>query len=326
MRRIVYALALSLLALAANAMPLDDYIATLERIRSLVTSGQIDQARVDARALMGQQIESPNGPFHADDALLDSIVKSTKVDVRAATRLAATIAELRRTKGEAAMEPPNETLLRRIANDQAEAQPKMGGELPTDDMTGEKVTRLVDALKKAWEWILDKIIRFWNWLDSFFPTSKRQEIGSHDIRGMATGIAIVIAIVVALLAWTAMRRSRGAAPELVESAAPISSSRDEDPLSRASNEWEKYAAQLAAAGRYREAIRAWYHAVLVTLYSASILHFRKGRTNWEYVAALSPALPWRREFIELTRKFEHEWYGAMESGEKIGRASCRERV
>ena len=33
----------------------------------------------------------------------------------------------------------------------------------------------------------------------------------------------------------------------------------------------------------------------------------------EYVSALSPSLTWRREFIELTRRFEAEWYGATES-------------
>jgi hypothetical protein len=89
----------------------------------------------------------------------------------------------------------------------------------------------------------------------------------------------------------------------------LTSKRDDDPLSRGATEWERYAAQLAASGRIREAIRAWYHAVLVTLYGAGILHFRKGRTNWEYVAALSPDLAWRAQFVALTRRFEEEWYG-----------------
>ena len=53
--------------------------------------------------------------------------------------------------------------------------------------------------------------------------------------------------------------------------------------------------------------------MLVALYGAAILHFRKGRTNWEYVATLPPTLPWRRGFIELTRRFELEWYGLAES-------------
>jgi hypothetical protein len=100
---------------------------------------------------------------------------------------------------------------------------------------------------------------------------------------------------------------------VVGTSVPFGSKRDEDPLSRGAMEWERYAIQLAAAGRFREAIRAWYHAVLVTCYAAGVLHFRKGRTNWEYVATLAPSLPWRPEMIRLTRRFEREWYGSDES-------------
>jgi hypothetical protein len=56
--------------------------------------------------------------------------------------------------------------------------------------------------------------------------------------------------------------------------------------------------------------------VLVTCYSAGALHFRKGRTNWEYVATLPPSVPWRPEMIELTRRFEQEWYGSDASSDE----------
>ena len=133
-------------------------------------------------------------------------------------------------------------------------------------------------------------------------------------RGLVTGIVLLIVLVLAMLAFETIRRSRDAAPEedLVTSGA-VESRRDEDPLSRGANEWERYAAQLAAAGRTREAIRAWYHAVLVTLYAAGILHFKKSRTNWEYIAALSPDIAWRGEFVTMTRRFETEWYGRAQS-------------
>ena len=32
-----------------------------------------------------------------------------------------------------------------------------------------------------------------------------------------------------------------------------------------------------------------------------------------FISSLTPALPWRGEFVRLTRRFEHEWYGADES-------------
>jgi hypothetical protein len=126
-------------------------------------------------------------------------------------------------------------------------------------------------------------------------------------------LVALILIVLGVLAFEVIRRSRNAGPQTVEESAPLGSSRDDDPLSRGANEWERYATQLAAAGRLREAIRAWYHAVLVTLYRANVLHFRKGRTNWEYVAALGPEIAWRPQIIRLTQKFEEQWYGSDQS-------------
>jgi hypothetical protein len=43
------------------------------------------------------------------------------------------------------------------------------------------------------------------------------------------------------------------------------------------------------------------------------LHYRRGCTNWEYVHALSPEVPFRPRFEELTRTFDVEWYGRAES-------------
>ena len=47
--------------------------------------------------------------------------------------------------------------------------------------------------------------------------------------------------------------------------------------------------------------------------AAGVLHLRRGRTNWEYAFALSPSLPWRDGFEDLTRRFDVEWYGRAES-------------
>ena len=62
------------------------------------------------------------------------------------------------------------------------------------------------------------------------------------------------------------------------------------------------------------------------LYGAGILRFRKGRTNWEYISALSPQVPWRGEFVTLTRNFEHQWYGSDRSpAEALDEVSRRAR-
>jgi hypothetical protein len=78
------------------------------------------------------------------------------------------------------------------------------------------------------------------------------------------------------------------------------------------------------SGRFREAIRAWYHAVLVTLFRSGLLHYRKDRTNWEYAYALGPELPWRPGFVDATRTFEQIWYGRRETPPDAAEAFARD--
>ena len=65
----------------------------------------------------------------------------------------------------------------------------------------------------------------------------------------------------------------------------------------------------SGAGRYREAIRASYHAVLAVLFRSGRLHYEKGRTNWEYAARIPAGAAWKRPFSDLVQGFEREWYG-----------------
>jgi hypothetical protein len=312
MRRLLYALALVVLASQAAAMTLADYIATLERIQSLVNAQQYTAARAAAQPLHGQSIDSPKGKFQADETIVAALAAGKHVDPRFPTRLAATISELRADGGAAAVRDPDMTLVDKIDKEQSAPPPAADGEVALGD--SDRLIKIGTAIQDVFDRIGKMLEDFFDWLGSFWPESSPDKEKKHaSIRGIVIAIAIVILVVIAILAWNALRRGRRASPELASSVAAVPSARDEDPLSRASTEWEQYAAQLAAAGRFREAIRAWYHAVLVTLYGTSILHFRKGRTNWEYVAALSPSLPWRPRFIALTRRFEYEWYGESES-------------
>src|SRR6185295_2118302 len=118
------------------------------------------------------------------------------------------------------------------------------------------------------------------------------------------------------------RRRKRLAPTAAGQSRPAEV-RDEDPLSRGADEWEKLAKELMGFGRYREAIRAWYNAVLVNLFRAGILHYRKDRTNWEYAYSMTPDVPFRAGFVEATRRFELEWYGrrntTLEAAENFGK-------
>jgi len=314
------AIAIALLFVATSAfaetIAFDTYLASLDEIRSLLAANQIAAAQDRARALSPQNVASPHGAFHADSALLDEIAMTQRRDLRLQERLGVTIDELRRAS-QSNVAAPDQKLLKRVATEQHVPELVSGGDVPVEARSPALLERVAESLEKIVEWIGDKLQRLFDWLGKFLPRSTRGEGGATGgMRWIVTALVAVIVLLIVLLAIEVVRRSRAALPKPVATSEPIGSKRDEDPLSRGANEWERYAGQLASQGRFREAIRAWYHAVLVTCYSASLLHYRKSRTNWEYVASLAPSVPWRAEMIQLTQRFEREWYGSDQSSDE----------
>lgn len=312
-RRLLLAIVL-VTATGAFGLPIGDYIATLERIDAQLGAGQLQSAQSEAATLAGARIVWPKGTFTADASLLAMIAEAPRAEGPHRMRLTATIAELRRTTGMSGTQADRK-LLEQIAAEQEPPELPKGGVVPTKFRRDVPLLeRVAESIANAIEWIGKKLRRLYRWIVDLLP---RQRVepggGTPGLHWMVWAVVGAILLVILYLAVDVIRRSRAATPESVETGTPIGSRQDEDPLSRGAMEWERYAADLANGGRYREAIRAWYHAVLVTCYAAAILHFRKGRTNWEYIASLAPSVPWRAAFIELTRRFEQEWYGSLHS-------------
>lgn len=312
-------------AAAADVMPLAQYVNTLTNIKALLDAKQTDAARAAARSLATAEVDSPNGRFAADSALLDAIATTGTADAR----LSATISALQASTPKSAQPAVDAKLLERLRARETPDALRAGGEIPgVPTSQDERLETIADKIAKALRWFGDKVEQLYDWIMSWWPQDRAREL-SESFGGTPWIVAAVVILIVGLLVVLALevaRRSRRRTAAIVAKSDPIASRADEDPLSRGANEWERYAAQLAAAGRIREAIRAWYHAVLVTLYGAGILHFRKGRTNWEYISALAPDLTWRAEFVQLTRRFELEWYGHDASGvESLDECSERAR-
>jgi hypothetical protein len=306
-------------------LTLDQYVAALERLHSLVATNQLDAAHAEAKQLAGAEVSSPLGPFVADDLLLDDVGRVTRVDRGLLDRLERALAELR-AAGAGRAAPPDPKLLRQVAQEQHVPGFVPGGEVLKTVQNASLLERIAGSIADMVKWIGEKLEKLLEWLIDLLPrTAPSEKNPTGGIRWMVVAVVVAIVLLIAGLAIEVIRRSRRGRAQAVQSSEPIGSARDDDPLSRGATEWERYAAQLAAAGRFREAIRAWYHAVLVTCYGAGILHFRKGRTNWEYVASLAPSIAWRPELIELTRRFEQEWYGADQSTSDAN-AECGERA
>jgi hypothetical protein len=308
-------LLLAATSLHAATLTLGEYEAALMRMRNFIAAGQVDAARAEAKGLSGSDVESPNGRFQTDSTLLAQVNAAKPRDLGVERRIDATLSSLRRI---ASAKPVavDSSLMQRLQKEQALPELPRGGDIRGVQGQDPLIKRIAEAIRKAGHWTVEKIVKLVDWLMKFWPDSEtKKKPAASGMRWTIGALVALIIIVLGVLAFEVVRRSRKAAPSLVEESAPLGSSRDDDPLSRGANEWERYAAQLAAAGRTREAIRAWYHAVLVTLYGANVLQFRKGRTNWEYVAALRPEIAWRPRMIELTRRFEEEWYGSDQSND-----------
>jgi hypothetical protein len=188
------------------------------------------------------------------------------------------------------------------------------GDIPIDEPSF--IRAIVEALATAAGWVLSGIRTFFDWLLSLFPDLRTATDASAGriLAAVFVCVGLIVVVVVAFAVRVGLRRGRTLA---AAESAPISSRREEDPLSRTAMGWEQRARALAAEGRWREAIRAWYHALLVHSTGAGLLQYRRGKTNWEYVHMLPPSLRWRPVFEELTRLFEREWYGRAESTPEV---------
>ncbi|HEX7829436.1 MAG TPA: DUF4129 domain-containing protein [Thermoanaerobaculia bacterium] len=314
-RALLFAIALLAFAAHAETIRIEQYLATLRGIDELLASNQLELARAEAVTLSAYDVASPQGQFHADDSLLAAIADSRVPVPQLRARLALTIDELRRATGIEGT-AADRKLLEEVTKAQEVEDLKAGGEVEKLPAEIPMFDRIMKSIEEMFDWIGKQLRRLLEWIIDLLPNNQNLYGATGGMRWIVVGVALAILLIVVALAFVVIRRSRGTKPEVTESAEPIGSERDADPLSRGANEWETYALTLGSEGRYREAIRAWFHAVLVTCYSESILHFRKGRTNWEYISSLSPSHAWRPELITLTRRFEQEWYGSDVSTEE----------
>jgi hypothetical protein len=312
-RAMLLAFLLAALTSRAEAIRIEQYVASLQHLDQLLATNQRALAQTEATTLAAYEVDSAIGRFHADESLLAAMADSREAVPQLRARIALTLEELRRATGVGAG-AADPRLLAEVTKAQEVEELEAGGEIagpPAVEVP--LIERLLNSVEKILTWLRDKLREFFRWLIGLLPDRGNVAGETGRMRAIVIGVALLILFLLVLLAFKVLRRSKAAEKLVTESSEPIGSERDADPLSRGANEWERYALKLGSEGRYREAIRAWFHAVLVTCYSEGILHFRKGRTNWEYIAALSPSHGWRPELIALTRRFELEWYGHDDS-------------
>jgi hypothetical protein len=293
-----------------------EYAAALRSMEESLRTGALDAAWETAALLRDARVVAGMGEVGTDVSLLAPILDGGISDPAAhAERLASAARALEEEEGPAAG-AADPRLLARIAETQRPRTIPGGGtagSIPLGPVVPESaLSRIAAAWRAIADWIEEWLLKMW-------PREARDRR-----EGGVTGpvIALMAAVVAALL-FAAVRTLRRTtrAPE-AEAVAELESARDENPLAREVSEWETRAAELARAGRYREAIRASYHAVLAVLFRSGRLHYEKGRTNWEYAARVPAGAAWNRPFVELVRGFEREWYGHDRSTAEAWKASA----
>lgn len=313
---------LSGFAVRAQTLALPQYREKLAAIQAALEKSDLAATQIAARELEGATIQSSGASFDSDSSILAPLLKAKNSgDAKTLEpRIKALLNAL--PVNDAAM-PPTATTnaagieqLERLRHDEALSLPPKDGEISGDEIVNSSVFKAIrDAAIDFKNWLADLGERFLRWLRTLFP-SEKSTAGPGGISNLVLKIAVV-AFAAAAIVMTiyilrkndALKSSSGGALSDV----PKTSSKDADPTSRNAAQWEQYAAQLAAAGQHREAIRACYHAQLAALFRSGILNYRKGRTNWEYCYALPAHAAWRERFLDLTRYFEHEWYGRHQS-------------
>jgi hypothetical protein len=340
---------------AVATISLADYRARLLEVQADLGRGDWGAARARARELEGRHIAFGGDELVPDLSVLGPLAAAR--DRAAAVKVALPLAQLIRAlpagapaaapggtdtpeatsatavspataltgaRAAAAAGGADRALLERLRRSQALAEIPAGGSLPDPGLDS---GGLLDALRDFLRPAARAFARLWDGLRDLLERWVRSVLAGGRGRRAPFGLrsvvllALFLAVAMAALAFQAARRrqrGRGSPAAAAPNPAPA---RDDDPLSRAAGEWETYARELAAGGHYREAIRAWYHAVLVTLYKSGILQFRKGRTNWEYISKVPPSTLWRPALVEMTRHFEREWYGRDRSSPEALAAS-----
>jgi len=311
--------ALFLLALCGQeTISSAEYRDRLASIRSAIDGGDLASARRKATELQPLRVRHEGIEFSVDRAALRPIAEAKDLgSAREAARALRQVTEALESVSAGPSPAPDRGLLEQLRRQEAEKGLDPGGRVGGPELHAPQVPRsllewLQGLARQAWDFLKGILEKFFRWLLRLLVGNAGARMSGSGMTWMVMGVMLAILGIIGTIAFVTLRRRQGPV-DAPSGRAPAAAERDEDPLSRSSNEWERFAAELMKSGRFREAVRAWYHAVLVTLFRSGLLHYRKDRTNWEYAYGLTPDVAWRPGFVEATRTFEQIWYGRRET-------------
>ena len=306
------ALALVLAATLIGAEPsmrIESYREALDAIAARLDADDAAGAAELASGLEAARIDWEGEPLLPDAPLLAAIASGRGAEARPALdALRAALHEKAGTTAASTVE--DRRTLERLARERIETR-RGGAALPgMPEVELPWRERIVEWLSSAARWVGRKFLALLRWLERWWGPSERPAVSPGAVIGLARGVLVIVGVVAVLLVGLAVVvLLRRRAPRVEPGAATPATTADADPTSRDEPAWRARAEALAAEGRHREAIRAFYHALLVRCFQTGALQARRGTTNREYARTLDTRVAWAPEFDELTLRFDLEWYG-----------------
>jgi hypothetical protein len=183
------------------------------------------------------------------------------------------------------------------------------------------VAWIIDKLGKGLKAVINWIDKLINWLIDLLPTAD-QRIASPDENWIASVRVAVIVLLIGLLCalvyilWRSWMHRQTAQAEIAASA--VESTPDlEDENTTADdlpvNRWLELARELTEKGSLRQAIRAFYLAILADLAAHELITIEKFKSNREYEIELRRRAHQKEGLLKAFSKsrdvFERVWYG-----------------
>lgn len=171
-----------------------------------------------------------------------------------------------------------------------------------------------DLRERMMAWVAKQVTRLLNWLMGHL------NLDLSTSAGLVRALAVLLALAAIGLAGCLLAGGLGAVWRLRSSqrteALPPDTSVEFSPR-RARQRLLREAGQHAAFGEYRQAMRCFYHAIILTLHLAGLIDYDSNRTNREYLATLgaSSSSSLCEAFDAATSLFERSWYGCQPSKE-----------
>lgn len=306
----------------AHAMTLDEYRDGLREIAA-GTSALEDVTPADADALADA----------IDEALpADESVGLGSIEVPARDRRLGRLAEdLREADSEAEIRDAASQIA-----DRADALLGAIGENEPSEVPSD-ADALAEILKEEeaedgtslGDWLNEMSIKLAEWiaklLERLFGGLGDADIAGPDLSGAwpyflgaaaAVGAGLLVYLLMLIVRW---RRGRTRKTTVDDDDAPVIAAAEDLPPDALG-----YAERLAAAGRFREAVRALFGGAARTLVEAGVISRAKTRTNGELLADVHESAPaLAADLGGLAGIFESAWYGRKDPG-TVGLERARE--